>query len=422
MRKEHAPTVGAGGAEASLNILALAPLPFLRNGVRTFAQGGPIFNAQLLPRLAELGHRVRVITDAPAARDGEARTGLRWDVPNLAVEWFVSEFRSSFSPPSASLRERTRQAIRPVFDRLVAEEKPDVVLMGRDIMPWFMLDRCREHRLPTVVISHSQVPTALVRGLYPEEIARELIGYFNELEVVVAIAGHVEAMLREVGVERVVTIRNVVDVDAFRPQPRDARLLDELELSRARTIIGHVSALRPAKRFRDVVEASAAVLRSRPDVAFLVVGDGVIRDELVGRAEQLGVLDNFRFVGEIVHGQVSRYVNLCDFLVLPSEREGLPLVTLEAQACGRAMLSTDIPGVREIITDGETGVLFRTGDIDDLAAKMLLLIDDRELREAIGRRARGFAERRSLAEWTEAYADVLRRAARRGFSAADRSS
>ncbi|HSD09617.1 MAG TPA: glycosyltransferase, partial [Candidatus Binatia bacterium] len=219
MARDDASNNTARGREAPLNILALAPLPFLRNGVRTFAQGGPIFNAQLLPRLAELGHRVRVITDAPAARDGEVRTGLQWDLPNLTVEWFVSEFRSSFSAPSANFRERTRQAIRPVFDRLVAEERPDIVLMGRDIMPLFMFDRCRHYELPTVVISHSQVPTALVRGLYPDDAARELIGCFNELEVIVAIAGHVEDMFRRVGVARVVTIRNVVDLDLFRPRP-----------------------------------------------------------------------------------------------------------------------------------------------------------------------------------------------------------
>jgi Glycosyltransferase Family 4 len=223
----------ARGTASSLTILALAPLPFLRDGVRAFAQGGPIFNAQLLPRLAELGHRVRVITDAPAARDGEVRNGLQWDLPNLTVEWFVSEFRSSFSPPSAAFRERTRQAIRPVFDRLVVDERPDVVLMGRDIMPLFMLDRCRHHQLPTVVISHSQVPTALVRGLYPDDMAGELIDCFNALEVVVAIAGHVEDMFREVGVARVVTIRNAVDIDAFRPREKDALLLHELNLSTA---------------------------------------------------------------------------------------------------------------------------------------------------------------------------------------------
>src|SRR5262245_26340104 len=218
---------GTAGIDQSLNILALAPLPFLRNGVRAFAQGAPIFNAQLLPRLAQLGHRVRVVTDAPAARHGEVRTGLQWDLPNLTIEWFVSEWHSSFAPPSAELRERTRQAIRPVFDRLVAEDRPDVVVMGRDIMPWFMFDRCRQYGLPTVVISHSPVATALVRGLYPEDTARELIGYFNELEVVVAIARHVEEMFRAVGVARVVTIRNAVDIDLTRPEPKDAALLSE---------------------------------------------------------------------------------------------------------------------------------------------------------------------------------------------------
>ena len=383
--------------------------------MRAFAQGGPIFNAQLLPRLAALGHRVRVITDAPALRDGEVRAPLPFDVPNFAVEWFVSEFRSSFAAPSAGFRERTRQAIRPVFDRLVAEERPDVVLMGRDIMPLFMLDACREHGLPTVVISHSQVPTALVRGLYPEDSARELIDCLNETEVVVAIAGHVEEMFRAVGVERVVTIRNVVDTDVFRPQPRDAELLRALDLSPTQPIVGHVSALRPAKRSRDLVEAAPAVLRARPDVGFVIVGDGPCREEMVARATELGVLPSVRFVGEIVHERMARYVNLCDALVLPSEREGLPLVSLEAQACGRAMLSSDIPGAREIIAEGETGLLFRLGDIADLAAKILSLVDDPARCAAIGRAARAIAERRPLTAWTQEYAELLERAARRGL-------
>jgi glycosyltransferase involved in cell wall biosynthesis len=314
------------------------------------------------------------------------------------------------------LRQRTRREIRPVFDRLVAEERPDVVIMGRDIMPLFMFDRCRDHDLPTVVISHSQVPTALVRGLYPPDAARELIGELNEAEVVVAIAGHVEEMFRKVGVHRVVTIRNVVDLDQFRPRAKDADLLRELNLSPEQPIVGHVSALRPAKRARDLVEAAAVVLRSRPEAAFLVVGTGPSRRELLALATELGVLPNFRFVGEIDHGDVPRYVNLCDLLVLPSEREGLPLVSLEAQACGKAMISSAIPGADEIISDGETGLLFRIGDVDDLAAKILSLVDDPERCAAIGRRARTFAERRPLDEWTREYLRLLRHAARRGFS------
>jgi glycosyltransferase involved in cell wall biosynthesis len=279
-----------------------------------------------------------------------------------------------------------------------------------------MLDRCRHHDLPTVVISHSQVPTALVRGVYPDDMARELTSCFGEVEVVVAIASHVEAMFRQLGVTRVVTIRTVVDTAVFRPLPKAPRLLRELGLAPTQPIVGHVAALRPAKRSRDVVEAAGALLRSRPDAAFLIVGDGPSRDELVARARELGVLPSFRFVGEIAYPQMPDYVNLCDVVVLPSEREGLPFVTLEAQACGRVMLSSDIPGAHEAIVDGETGVLFRTGDVDDLAAKLRRLVDDPARREAIGRRARVIAEQRTLGEWTQAYDDVLRRAARRDFS------
>jgi glycosyltransferase involved in cell wall biosynthesis len=404
------------GTDTPLSILALAPLPFLKNGVRTFAAGGPIFNAQLLPSLAQLGHRVRVIGDAPAAKDGAVRTGLQWDLPTLTVEWFVSEHTSSMSAPAPELRERNRRAIQPVFDRLVAEERPDVVLIGRDISPLFMLDRCRHHRLPAIVISHSVAATALARGLYPDAIARDLVGCFNEVEVVVAIAGHIEEMLRSVGVARVVTIRNVVDPDVFRPQPKDARLLNDLRLSSTQPIVGHVSALRPAKRSLDIMESAVSVLRSRPDIAYLIVGDGPSRSEMEGRAQQRGIRSSFRFLGEVAHEQVPRYLNLCDIVVLASEREGLPLITLETQACGRVMLSSDIPGSREIIVDGETGVLFRTAEVADLTAKTLALIGDHEWRKAIGQGARAVAETRRPADWIGAYVDVLRRAAARRFT------
>jgi len=401
-----------------LSILALAPLPFLKNGVPAFAAGGPLFNAQLLPRLARLGHRVRVITDAPRAREGEVRSGLPFNEPNLAVEWFVSEHTSSISVPTPELRERNRRAIAPVFDRLVAEERPDAVLIGRDITPLFMLDCCRRHQLPAIVISHSVAATALARGLYPDEIARELVSCLNEVEVVVAIAGHVADTLRTVGVTRVVTIRNVVDPEIFRPQPKAARLLRALRLTPAQPLVGHVSALRPAKRSLDIVDSAAAVLRARPDVVYVIVGDGPSRAEMQDRARQQGTLASFRFVGEVPHEEVPRYVNLCDLVVLSSEREGLPLITLETQACGRVMLASDIPGSRAIITDGDTGVLFHMGDVADLTAKTLALINDHRWRERIGQQARGIAETRHPSAWIREYVDVLRRAATREFSRA----
>jgi glycosyltransferase involved in cell wall biosynthesis len=58
---------------------------------------------------------------------------------------------------------------------------------------------------------------------------------------------------------------------------------------------------------------------------------------------------------------VPDYINLADVVVMPSEREGQSLVYLEAQACGKLIVASDIPAAREVITDGETGLLFERG-------------------------------------------------------------
>ena len=88
-----------------------------------------------------------------------------------------------------------------------------------------------------------------------------------------------------------------------------------------------------------------------------------------------------------------RYMNLADLVVMPSEREGLSRVYLEAQACAKTLLASDIPGAREAVTHGETGLLFRRGDIDDLTEKTLLAAGDPALRARIGRQARQYVER-----------------------------
>jgi glycosyltransferase involved in cell wall biosynthesis len=129
-------------------------------------------------------------------------------------------------------------------------------------------------------------------------------------------------------------------------------------------------------------------------------------------SRQKGLAASFRYVGEIDHQQVPKYLNLSDIVVLPSEREGFPLVYREAQACGRVLLVSDIPAAREAITDGETGVLFRVGDVNDLAAKTLALVRDPWSRQKIARQARTAALVQTPAQWVKAYEEVMRQTAR----------
>ena len=395
-----------------LSILAFAPVPFLSDGAQTFHGGATVFYAELLPRLAHLGHRVRVIAEAPPAREGERRAGLPWEIPNLTVSWFAYEHYSSLSPPTPVLRARMRSTLRRLLEQHVKEERPDVVLIGRDLVAPHVLAACRAHDLPCVLIAHGVALAALLRGAYASDLREELLDSWRSVDGVVSVARHIEAALRSLGVARIRTIPNVADPTRFCPRPKDSRLLRQLDIRPERVVVGHVSVLRPAKRASDIVEAAALVLRSHPEVVYLVVGDGPCRLEMEELAEQRGTRRSFRFTGAIDHERVPEYFGLCDIVVLPSEREGYPFVYRETQASGRVLLASDIAPAYEAIVPDRTGVLFRKGDIADLAEKMVALARDPARRRRIGEAARAAAKEFGAEQWAEQYAKVLQQVKR----------
>jgi glycosyltransferase involved in cell wall biosynthesis len=120
------------------------------------------------------------------------------------------------------------------------------------------------------------------------------------------------------------------------------------------------------------------------------------------------IFDSFRYVGWVEHERVPDYLSLADIVVMPSEDEALALAYLEAQACGRALVASDIAGAREVIQHGQTGLLFRVGDIDDMTTAMLSALEDASLRAAIGRRARESVKAHDLGATLVAYENVLK--------------
>jgi glycosyltransferase involved in cell wall biosynthesis len=392
-----------------LDILAVAPLPFYCDGRMTFTMGGPIFYADLLPGLAQLGHRVRVIAQAPAAREGQQRTGLRWDIPTLSVEWFALEYRSGSTPPPSSFLEKEKQTLMPLFGRMVRQQTPNVVMIGRQDLIWNVFALCREYHLPSFLIPHSSPLAALSGGTYPETVKQQLVDQFCQVDCVVAVARHLEELFRSVGVASVCTIPNIADPSQFRPEPKNPQLLAELGIGENQLVISHISNLRAKKRPLDIIAAAEVVLRTNPSIVYLIIGDGPCRQEMeeLGRAK--GIATSFRYVGEIDHQYMPHYVNLSDIVVLPSEREGASLVYRETQACGRVLLASDIPAAREAVVDGETGMLFRLGDVQDLATKILVLAGNPTLRQQIGEKARAVVAPQTLDWWVRSYDAVLRR-------------
>ncbi len=184
-------------------------------------------------------------------------------------------------------------------------------------------------------------------------------------------------------------------------------MLKKLAIQNDKIVVLHISNLKMVKRPLDIVNSAAGVLKKNSNLMYVIVGDGPCAGVMEEACRQKRISENFRFVGWLDHDHVSDYVNLADIVVMPSDFEVQALVYLETQACARLILASDISAAREVIVDGESGLLFRKGDIDDLTAKTLLAAGDSALRAEIGRKARERVKAHSIDDAVSAYAATL---------------
>jgi glycosyltransferase involved in cell wall biosynthesis len=171
-----------------------------------------------------------------------------------------------------------------------------------------------------------------------------------------------------------------------------------------------------------LIEALPPLLSERPRLRLLLVGEGPTEDLLRSRARELGVGDRVIFAGRVPHAEVRRYYDLVDVLVYPRFAMRLtetvtPLKPLEAMAMGKLLVASNVGGHRELVRDGETGLLFEAGNASDLVRKIQLALDDRELARRIPLQARRFVEEertwaKGVARYRPLYERVTRETAR----------
>lgn len=144
-------------------------------------------------------------------------------------------------------------------------------------------------------------------------------------------------------------------------------------------VLGVVSRLEPIKGMDLVVPALAEVLKAHPDTQLLVVGDGSLRASMKEQAVELGCADHIRWVGRQPQEELPQWYGQMDIVLMPSRSEGFGLTAIEAMACGCVMVASDTGGLPEVVRDGVCGLLHRTEDIADIAAKINALIGDEAL-------------------------------------------
>lgn len=207
----------------------------------------------------------------------------------------------------------------------------------------------REFGLPFVVTARGSDVIVLPRFAWPR---RRILAAASKASGLIAVAGSLKARLVELGVapDRIVVLRNGVDLTAFRPLSQAAAAA---RLGLRRRTIASVGHLIPRKGHDFVIRAIADV----PDVDLVIVGVGPEQGRLEALVRQLGLDDRVRFVGALAYEDMPWLFSAVALNVLASSHEGWPNVLLEALACGTPVVATAVDGSPDIVSDRGAGRL-----------------------------------------------------------------
>lgn len=337
--------------------------------------------------------RVLMLVDCLGAKSGGAErfmVGLATHLPPARYEVWVCTTRVGNGPLIDSLRNAGVKHVslgrRSKTDlprlrglaRLLRTERFDILhahMFGSNI--WATLFG-RLFRVP-VVIAHEQTWS------YEGSTARRLLdGHFIGRFATRFVAVSTADRDRMISIEGVRPSKTECIPNAYIPRANatNGNLREELGLEPDVPLIGTIALMRPQKALDVLLDAHAAVLRSHPRSCLILAGDGDCREALERKASELDLGDRVRFLG--VRQDADRILRSVDIAALSSDFEGTPLFMLECMANRTPLVATDVGGIREVLTDGESAILVPPRDPRSLGRAICALIDDPARREAIG--------------------------------------
>jgi PEP-CTERM/exosortase A-associated glycosyltransferase len=223
--------------------------------------------------------------------------------------------------------------------------------------------------------------------------------------------------------EGIAVVPNGVDTARFTPRPPREDLRARWGLG-GKTVIGYIGTFQPYEGLETLIAALPRILAEIPAAHLFIAGAGGEEPRLRAAvvAAELGA--RVTFAGQVPHEEVVDLYPLLDIAVYPrlltrTTALTTPLKPLEAMAMERPVLASDVPAMRELVRPGETGTLFRAGDVDSLAARCVGALRDPGWQRVLGERARRWVEReRQWPDLVGRYHEIYEGALRRGAAQA----
>ena len=288
------------------------------------------------------------------------------------------------------------------YERHFRREHYDIVIDDINKIPFYTPMYVREpllgmvmHLFDTSIFKEASIPAASY--VYcAERLALSV--YRNTPLVAISESTRTELLSHGCRQENIFLVPCAVNHTAYRQLPG---------VTRTKPIIGYVGRIKKYKSVDHLLRAFAIVLKVLPEAKLVIIGDGDGKPAFERLSHELQINHAATFTGFLPLEEKVRLLNQMQIVVNTSAKEGWGLTVTEANACGAPAVASDVPGLRDAVRDGETGLLYEYGNIEQLAEKILLLLRDEHLRSRLTKGALEFAQSLTWDKSAEIMLDVI---------------
>jgi glycosyltransferase involved in cell wall biosynthesis len=267
-------------------------------------------------------------------------------------------------------------------------------------------------RTPVKIVTERNGPQMRTNAGYRLYLkAEDMLSRSADWAVANSLAGREFLIQRGIEPSRVKVIYNGINISRLNPDHQGVeRVRQKIGVPQGGKVVGMMARMFPPKNHALFLQTAALIGRVAPQTRFALLGDGPLRAHLEELSRKLGLDSEMVFLGE--QQDVGTYLSAFDIAVLTSDTEGCSNSLLEAMALGIPVIATNVGGNREVVRDGESGLLVPSGNAEALAKAIITLLENPKLAKSMGEQARQraiteFSLERMVNQYQSLYQETL---------------
>ena len=279
--------------------------------------------------------------------------------------------------------------------------KYDVIIDSENGIPFFTPLYTNAHRFLLIHHVHQEVFRKSLKwplstlALFLEARLMPLV-YRNAQVVTVSPSSKEEILKHKLTKKDPLIIYNGVDTTQFKPGEKSEKPL-----------ILYLGRLQRYKSLDVFIKAAKEILGKIPDAEFVVAGEGEEKINLIKLAQNLGILEKIKFLGKVTEEEKIELFQKAWILMNPSFMEGWGITTIEANACGTPTIASNVPGLRDSVSNLKTGILVEYGDYQAFSQNAIILLQDNQLRKEMSLNSIQWAGKFSWEESAISFNNIL---------------